>query len=124
MPNLQEVFNRIKETKRKVKEVKRMYKDELESTLEYREVLEKLEVLKAKKKQIETQIKESSSGEFAKLDAYKMHMKTDAELLSDLAFNSRVAGETVAVKDENDDDYEPVFTVRFKKAHLVQKEKN
>lgn len=121
MPNVQEVFNRIKETKRKAKEIKRMYKDSLESSMEYRDVLDKLEALKARKKQIETQVKEESSGEFAKLDAYKMHVKTDNELLSDLALNTLMSGETVEVKDENDEAYEPVFTVRFKKAHLVQK---
>lgn len=121
MPNVQEVFNRIKETKRKAKEINRMYKDSLESNMEYRDVVEKLEILKAKKKEIETHVKEESSGEFAKLDAYKMHVKTDNELLSDLALNTLMAGETVEVKDENEEPYEPVFTVRFKKAHLVQK---
>lgn len=123
MANVQEVFNRIKDTKRKAKEIKRMYKDSLEASFEYREVLEKLEALKARKKQLETQIKEESAGEFAKLDAYKMHIKNDNELLSDIALNTLMAGETVQVKDENDDEYEPVFTVRFKKAHLVQKER-
>ncbi len=123
MANVQEVFNRIKDTKRKAKEIKRMYKDSLEASFEYREVLEKLEALKARKKQLETQIKEESAGEFAKLDAYKMHIKNDNELLSDIALNTLMAGETVQVKDENDEEYEPVFTVRFKKAHLVQKER-
>lgn len=123
MANVQEVFNRIKDTKRKAKEIKRMYKDSLEASFEYREVLEKLEALKARKKQLEMQIKEESAGEFAKLDAYKMHIKNDNELLSDIALNTLMAGETVQVKDENDDEYEPVFTVRFKKAHLVQKER-
>lgn len=123
MPNVQEVFNRIKDTKRKAKEIKRMYKDSLEASFEYREVLEKLEAIKARKKQLELQIQEESAGEFAKLDAYKMHIKTDNELLSDLALNSLVAGEAVEVKDENEEAYEPVFTVRFKKAHLIQKEK-
>lgn len=123
MSNVQEVFNRIKDTKRKAKEIKRMYKDSLEASFEYREVLEKLEALKARKKQLETQIKEESAGEFAKLDAYKMHIKNDNELLSDIALNTLMAGETVQVKDENDEEYEPVFTVRFKKAHLVQKER-
>ena len=123
MANVQEVFNRIKETKRKAKEIKRMYKDSLEASFEYREVLEKLETLKARKKQLETQIKEESAGEFAKLDAYKMHIKSDNELLSDIALNTLMSGETVQVKDENDEEYEPVFSVRFKKAHLVQKER-
>ncbi len=122
MADIQSVFNRIKETKRKAKEIKRMYKDALESSFEYREVLEKLENIKARKKQLETQIKEESAGEFAKLDAYKMHIKTDNELLSDLAMNTLMAGETVTVKDENEEAYEPIFSVRFKKAGLVQKE--
>lgn len=121
---LQEVFNRIKETKRKAKEVKQMYQDSLESSLEYNEVCEKLELLKGRKKQIETQVKEASAGEFKKLDAYKMHVKTDNELLSDLAFNSLVKGETVVVKDEQEQEYEPVFTVRFKKANTIQTQKS
>jgi DNA polymerase III delta prime subunit len=122
MPNVQEVFDRIKDTKRKAKEIKRMYKDALESSGEYRDVLDKLETLKARKKQIETQVKEASLGEFKKLDAYKMHVKTDNELLSDLALNSLTSGETVVVKDENGEAYEPVFTVRFKKGRLVQQQ--
>ena len=122
MPNIQEVFSRIKETKRKAKEIKRLYKDELESNSQYRDVLERLETLKATKKQIEAQVKESSSGEFSKLDAYKMQVKTDNELLSDLAFNSLVSGQTVKVVGENEEEYEPIFTVHFKKANTIRKE--
>lgn len=123
MPDVQEVFNRIKETKRKAREVKQMYKDELESSAEYRDVIEKLEILKARKKEIEEYTKAQQEGEFRKLDAYKMHVKTDSELLSDLALNTLMKGETVNVKDENDQDYEPVFTVRFKKATIIQQQK-
>ncbi len=123
MATVQEVFNRIKETKRKVKEVKQMYKDELETSAEYRDVVEKFEIFKAKKKEIEQQVKQNQEGEFRKLDAYKMHVKTDTELLSDLAFNSLIKGETVSVKDEHEQDYEPVFTVRFKKANQIQTQK-
>jgi hypothetical protein len=122
MPDIQEVFNRIKETKRKAKEVKQMYEDELETSAEYRDIVEKLEVLKARKKQIEQQIKDSQSGEFKKLDAYKMHVKNDTELLSDLVLNDLIKGQTVAVKDEQEQEYEPVFSVRFKKATVMQKE--
>lgn len=116
MSNLQEVFNRIQETKNKAKEIRKMYKDSLNGSHEYQEILEKLESLKARKKQIETELKEDSMNDFRKLDAYKMHLKTDLEMLSDLALNQFVSGETVEVKDENDQKYEPVFSVRFKKA--------
>ncbi|MDQ3018334.1 MAG: hypothetical protein M3Q64_00465 [bacterium] len=116
MSNIQEVFNRIQETKAKTREVRKMYKDALDSSHEYQEVLEKLETLKARKKQIETQFKEDSMNDFKKLDAYKMHIKTDMEMLSDLALNDLMAGKTVEVVDEHDQKYEPLFSVKFKKA--------
>ena len=116
MQDLQEVFNRIRETKQKQREIKKMYKDALNASLEYKEIIEKLENLKIRKKQIETELKEDSMNDFKQLDAYKMHVKTDNELLSDLAFNKLVAGETVEIKDSDDNRYEPQFTVRFKKA--------
>lgn len=116
MQDLQEVFNRIRETKQKQREIKKMYKDALNASHEYKDIVEKLENLKIRKKQIETELKEDSMNDFKQLDAYKMHVKTDNELLSDLAFNKLVAGETVEIKDADDNRYEPQFTVRFKKA--------
>lgn len=51
-----------------------------------------------------------------KIDAYKMHVKNDLEMLSDLALNKLVSGESVEVIDEAGSKYEPLFTVKFKKA--------
>lgn len=93
-----------------------MYKDSLASSQEYKDIIEKLENLKIRKKQIENELKEDSSNDFKQLDAYRMHVKTDNELLSDLALNKLMAGETVEIKDSEDNRYEPQFTVRFKKA--------
>lgn len=116
MQDIQEIFNRIRETKQKQREIKKMYKDSLASSQEYKDIIEKLENLKIRKKQIETELKEDSSNDFKQLDAYRMHVKTDNELLSDLALNKLMAGETVEIKDSEDNRYEPQFTVRFKKA--------
>ncbi len=116
MQDLQGVFNRIRETKQKQKELRKMYKDALGSSAEYKDLLEKLENLKIKKKQIETELKEDTMNDFKQMDAYRMHVKTDMELLSDLAINKLMAGETVEIKDMDDNRYEPQFSVRFKKA--------
>lgn len=116
MNDLQEVFNRIRETQRKSKEIRKMYKDSLIANQEYQEIVEKLDNLKLRKKQIETEIKEEQQSDFQKLDAYKMHVKNDTEMLSDLALNKLVSGETVEVTDEAGDKYEPLFTVKFKKS--------
>ncbi len=106
----------MKDTRRKQKEIRAMYKDALAQSQEYQQLLEKLETLKIRKKELETFAKDEMEGDFQKLDAYKMHIKNDQELISDLAINKLMAGETVEIVDENDQKYEPVFTVRFKKA--------
>lgn len=123
MQNIQDVFKRINQAKQQAKQLKRMYTDELEGNERYREILDKLEALKAEKKQIETAIKQDSHGEFQKLDAIKMNIQADSELLSDLAMNTLMAGETVKVKDEFEEEYEPVFKVSFKKARNVAADK-
>lgn len=116
MNDLQEVFNRIRETKSKAREITKIYKDELISNQEYQQVVEKLDTLKIRKKQIEAQVQEDMKGDFDKLDAHKMHIKNDKELLSDLALNKLVSGETVEVLDEGGDKCDPLFNVKFKKA--------
>lgn len=116
MNDLQEVFNRIRETRHKAKEIRKMYQDSLIANQEYQQIKEKFEELKTRKKQIETQVKEDQMADFQKLDAYKMHVKNDIEMLSDLALNKLVSGETVEVIDEDNVKYEPLFTVKFKKA--------
>jgi len=114
MNDLQEVFNRIRETKSKAKEIKKLYKDALIGNQEYQNLVEKMDNLKIRKKQIETETKEEF--DFSKLDAYAVHIKADKELLSDLSLNKLVSGETVEVVDEAGDKYEPLFNVNFKKA--------
>ncbi len=116
MNDLQEVFNRIRETRNKAKQIRKMYKDSLIANQEYQEIVEKLDNLKVRKKQIETATKDDQMADFQKLDAYKMHVKNDMEMLSDLALNKLVSGETVEVIDEDNNKYEPLFTVKFKKA--------
>jgi predicted phage-related endonuclease len=116
MADLKEVFSRIKETKQKQKEIRRMYKDALTQNMEYEKLIEQLDQLKARKKEIENDIKSEMEGDIQKLDAYRMHIKTDQEMMSDLAINQLMSGETVELVDENDQKYEPIFSVRFKKA--------
>ncbi len=116
MNDLLEVFNRIRETRNKTKEIRKMYRDSLIANQEYQSVVEKLDNLKIRKKQIETEIKNDQIADFQKLDAYKMNVKNDMEMLSDLALNKLVSGETVEVVDEAGDKYEPLFTVKFKKS--------
>lgn len=116
MSKLQEVFIRITETKLEQKKINKMYRDALDNSAEYKRLVDTLKQSRERKKQIEETIKEDFSAEFSRLDALKMDLQNDMMLISDIALTQLVKGEKVEVKDKNDDAYEPLFTVRFKKS--------
>ena len=113
--NLQEVYNRINETKKKIKDIRGAYKDALAGTGSYQEIKEKIQALQMKKKQIEAGVKEGFSSELDKLDELNLDLKSDNMLLTDAAMSRLMKGETVELVDEYDNRYEPEFSVRFKK---------
>ena len=122
MKNIQEVFDRIEETKREQRHITQMYKDSLDNSPEYQEILDKLKKLKQQKKELEDGAKADLGGEWDKLDLIKLHIREDKEMLSDIAISTLMKGETVKVTDKNKAEYEPVFSVRFKKVNEVRKE--
>ncbi len=113
--NLQEIFDRMQVTKKDLKEIKGTYRDVLKGLQAYQDVVDELDKLKAKKKQMEEELKNDSATDFAKMETLSLDIKTDQELLSDLSFNKIVAGEQIEVVDGQQNRYEPVITVRFKK---------
>ncbi len=113
--NLQEVFKRIQEKKKEQSELKKMYRDALSINGNYQEVLEELEALKLKKKKIEAGVQSDFKEEFDKLEGLKLNIAGDNQMLSDLALTQLTSGETVKIIDENKTEYEPIFTVKFKK---------
>jgi len=115
MANLQEVFNRIQKSKKEQKDIKSMYRDALSNSQVYQKTVEELNELKEKKKKIEDQIKEDFRQEFDKLETLKADIENDNMLLSDAAISQLMKGETVEVTDINDNKYEPIFSVKFKK---------
>ncbi|GAC1413263.1 MAG: hypothetical protein NVSMB66_4720 [Candidatus Doudnabacteria bacterium] len=120
MQNIQDIFNRIQEKKKETRSIKLLYRDALESSGEYRELSEKLEQLRARKKQIEGQAWEEI-GSRDKFETAQLDLKQDKEMLSDIAFSTLMKGETVKVVDVDNNEYEPLFSVRFKKANVVSK---
>lgn len=117
MQNIQEVFNRLREIKKEAKDLKDMYKDALAQADEYDEVVEQIKTLREKKKQIETRIQAEMGRAYEKLDDLKHEGDTNKEMLSDIAMSTLMKGETVEVKDEYENVYEPQFKVNFKKAN-------
>lgn len=115
MKSVQEIFDGIQESRREMREIRGAYKDALESASAYKETVEEYNKIREKKLRIERDIKKASSAEFVKLETLKQRIKTDTEILSDIALNHIVKGETVGITDEYSNQYEPVFIVKFKK---------
>ena len=109
------IFKRMQENKKESRDLKKMYRDALSVSGEYQTIVEELDALKLKKKQVETGIKDSFKEEFDKLEGLKLHIAGDNQLISDLAVKKLSEGEMVKLVDENKVEYEPVFSVRFKK---------
>ncbi len=91
------------------------YRDALDQTPGYTSTIEQLQTLREKKKALERGVQSSMSGEWDEVEGLKLRIAQDKELLSDLAMNVLVKGETVAVRDEREQEYEPQFIVKFKR---------
>lgn len=114
MKSLQEIFNRLQEKKKQVSVIRKKYKEELAVNVEYVRVREDLEKLRAKKKQYELSVKQQAGANFARADELALAIRQDAQLLSDVAITSIMKGDRIEVKDDQIE-YEPVFSVRFRK---------
>ena len=90
--------------------------DALNNSTQYRQVVEEIKKIIAKKKKIVEDIKMEYGSEAGKIDTIKADLENDRMLLTDAALNSFVAGKTVEVEDSYGNKYEPIFSVKFKKA--------
>ena len=117
MQNIQDVFNHIREMKKEQKDLRDMYKDALVQADEYEEIVEKIAELREKKKQIEARIQLQLGRAYEKLEDLKHEVDTEKEMMNDIALSTMMKGETVVVKDEWDNEYEPNWKVGFKKAN-------
>ncbi len=117
MQDIQTVFNRIQESKKEQRDIRKMYKDALEGVQEYQEIQEKTKSLREKKKRIETTIREQFASELTKLDDLKIDIESDNQMITDIALSKITKGEAIGVTDEHDNEYEPIFNLKFKKVN-------
>ncbi|PKM88752.1 hypothetical protein CVU83_01180 [Candidatus Falkowbacteria bacterium HGW-Falkowbacteria-2] len=115
MSQLNEVFMRLQEQQKTQRELKKMYREALAVNGNYHEVIQELDAMKIKKKQIEASVQADLKAEFDKLEGLKLNIAGDKQMLSDIALTQLTKGEPVKVVDENQVEYEPLFTVRFQK---------
>lgn len=115
MPSIQEAFDRISQIKKEQKNAKGAYRDALENSDNHRKISEELKSLREKKKQAETIIKKDLGDVYQKIEDLELELKGQKEMIGDIAISSLMKGDTVEVKDEYGNFYEPVWSVKFKK---------
>lgn len=113
MKTIQEVFENIQDKKREQREINKFIREALASSSEYQDIKSKLENIRKRKKVLE----DNARAPYAeKLDLIKIDVADLSQNLSDIALNSIMKGERVEIMDTEKGRFEPVFTVRFKKA--------
>ncbi|MFA6429683.1 MAG: hypothetical protein WCV84_04275 [Patescibacteria group bacterium] len=115
MPELKELHQRIRDKKKAKKDVHAVYKDTLATSTHYQELMEQLKVLNAKKKQVENALRTDCAKELEEAARLAMDIKTDAQLMSDVALTMMMKGEKIELMDDNDVKYEPIIKVSFKR---------
>ena len=115
MSALQETFDRIKKKKERQRKLRTQLREAFDNSHAYQQVKGELETVKAKKKQTEDAIHDEFTSELQTIDALSQEIKDDQQMLADLAITRIAKGQTIEVKDEHDIEYEPIFSVRFKK---------
>ncbi len=117
MANLQDIFNRMQENKQEQKEIKNVYKDALSNNEHHTRIKNEIKDLREQKKTIEHSIQAEMGKDYAKLEDLKYDLQTDQELINDLALNKLAKKETIEITDIHDNEYEPIFTIKFKKIY-------
>ena len=117
MQDLNDIWKRLNETKSKQKKIRDTWRDTLAQNKPYQDVLEKLADVKAKKMQIEAELRRDFDSEFSELEKHAEEMKNDRQILADVSLSKLMNGETVEIKDEYDVTFLPTFSVKFSKTH-------
>lgn len=110
---INEIYRRLQEYKKKRKAIKDSLKDALASNDTYRELVDELKTAREAKKSIESQIKESLPEETRELKKLDEHIAADTQLLADLAFSAMTEQESVEIADEERGPVIPQLSVKF-----------
>ncbi len=114
MRDIKEIFERVQEQKMEQRELAASIRDSFRNSPEHRDLMDQITRLKLKKDQIERTM---TDGYAEKIDLLKANIKDSMQVMSDIALSTIMKGESIKLTDAKDNEYEPVFTVRFKKAN-------
>ncbi len=109
MKDIQKIFDDIQELKKERRELNKEYKYLIDNDDKYGELVDKLKVLREKKKAIE------DANKPPRLEEIKDEISDASQMISDVAIATLMNGESISLKDKYDTEYEPIYKVSFKK---------
>lgn len=115
MKTAQEIFNQLQNLKNERKSLNSIYHDALANSAEYKRLTDEIKLLREKRKTIIQAIDGDLRSELDRLDDLKDEMANDKALLADAVVNHLTKGEPIVVVDENQEKYEPIISVNFRK---------
>jgi hypothetical protein len=115
MQNMQEVFDKIQELKKTLKEIGREYRDALSQSNGYQDTKEELKKLREKKKLMESGVQAEMGLRYEEFEKNKREIENLNQMLTDIAMNTLMKGESIYLKDKNNAEYEPSYKIIFKK---------
>jgi hypothetical protein len=116
MPTQLSLFlDNVQTATKKCSEIKKAFRSAFEDSTAHKEAKEAYTQARAKLKQIEQAILSDYSGEIDKLEALKEELNTEKDNMTAEALQQFAKGESLTIKDKNGVEYEPIFSVKFKK---------
>jgi len=112
---IKEVYQRIRGNKGKLKELKNSAKDVLTNDFSYSKMKAEVDEKRKELKILEKQLITSNMINYDQMENFKIDIKTDEELLKDIALSLLMKNEQVELVDKYENKYIPELKVAFKR---------
>lgn len=115
MKQLQLIYDEVIEKSEEVRSFNREVKRELDGNVEYRSLGDDIRDIKEKRALIRLSVLEKFGIQTERIGEVISQIKDEKQKMTDVAMTNLMKGLTVLVKDKYEDEYEPVWSVKFKK---------
>lgn len=121
MSDIQELFYKIQDLKKKQRDIRVMVRDALKQSKSYQDIQSEWNKVRDQKKEIERKVKGEYEKELSKLDDLKIDLESELEEFSDAALDQIMKGKVVKVHDARNVSYDVVVKAVFQKSDEQEK---
>lgn len=116
---IEELFTRLAENKKELKRLKAITTEALKSSKPWATITEEINEAREKRKRIEDTVLADYSETLNDIEKLKLEVANDQMIISDIALNALMRGESIAVNDADGNvRWEPNIKITFKQQSL------